>query len=212
MRRTAPLRPSLLAAPVCRLPAYFPAPSSSRMPATASMTSNWLATRAPWRTAIVAAGLLGLCQCGPTPAPPPPVSLTLATGGQGGAFYQLGRALSRLYSERLPGVTARFEPGGSGPNVDALEQGRVQIAFAQADVAYAAYRRGTGPTPQPHTSLRGIAVLLDEHGATGRCPGPAPFAASATCAVAWCRSAPGAAAVKHSRASCWSRTASASPG
>jgi TRAP transporter TAXI family solute receptor len=123
------------------------------------MTSKRRTLRAPWRTAIAVAGLLGLCRCGPAPAAAPPVSLTLATGGQGGAFYQLGAALSMLYTERLPGVTARFEPGGSGPNLDALEQGRVQIAFAQADVAYAAYRRGTGPTPQPHTSLRGIAVL-----------------------------------------------------
>src|SRR6188472_3460609 len=129
------------------------------MPATAVMTSKWGTRRAPWRNAVLVTGLLGLSRCGTTPTSPPPVSLTLATGGQGGAFYQLGAALSMLYTARLPGVTARFEPGGSGPNLDALEQGRVQIAFAQADVAYAAYRRGTDPTPQPHTSLRGIAVL-----------------------------------------------------
>jgi TRAP transporter TAXI family solute receptor len=87
------------------------------------------------------------------------ISLTIATGGQGGAFYPLGQELSRLYASSIPGVVTRVESGGSGQNVQSIEEGRAQVAFTQADVAYIAYRRGTETDRHPYAQLRGIAVL-----------------------------------------------------
>ena len=44
-------------------------------------------------------------------------------------------------------------------NVQAVQQGKADVAFTQGDVAYFAYRRGTEADSRPHTKLRGIAVL-----------------------------------------------------
>lgn len=89
----------------------------------------------------------------------PPIALTLATGGQGGAFYALGPVLARFWSEHIPALEVRTEPGGSGLNVEWLQDARADIAFTQADIAYAAYSRGTDADSRPHLQLRAIAVL-----------------------------------------------------
>ena len=39
---------------------------------------------------------------------------------------------------------------GSVFNVQAIEQGRADVAFMQVDVAYFAYSRGTDSSPRPH--------------------------------------------------------------
>jgi TRAP transporter TAXI family solute receptor len=88
-----------------------------------------------------------------------PTSITIATGGPGGTFYPVAVDLAQFYSRNLPGITAQLELGGSGANVQAVQDGRAQLAFAQADIAYIAYRRGTDADPRPFSRLRGIAVL-----------------------------------------------------
>lgn len=112
--------------------------------------------------ALVAVGALvavTVVRCSGPAETAAPTVLTIVTGGQGGSFYPLGLRLSQLYAEHIPGVVTKLETGGSGRNVQAIEDGHAQLAFAQADVAYAAYRRGTEAAPHPHTQLRGIAVL-----------------------------------------------------
>ena len=52
-----------------------------------------------------------------------------------------------------------MEAGSSGQNVRSVEEGRAEMAFTQADVAYAAYRRGADDAPHPFGQLRGVAVL-----------------------------------------------------
>jgi TRAP transporter TAXI family solute receptor len=44
-------------------------------------------------------------------------------------------------------------------NVDAIQRGEADLAFTQGDVAYVAFQRGTRTNAQPHTRLRGVAVL-----------------------------------------------------
>lgn len=97
--------------------------------------------------------------CQRPPSAPAVRTLILATGGVGGAFHQAGTELSRLVDDGRQGFRLTLIPGSSGANLDALQSGRAQVAFAQADVAYAAYRRGTDVVPTPHFQLRGIAVL-----------------------------------------------------
>jgi TRAP transporter TAXI family solute receptor len=88
-------------------------------------------------------------------------SITIATGGAGGAFYPVALELVQVYSKNLPGVTAQLQLGDSGANVQAVQDGRAQLAFAQADIAYIAYRRGTDADRRPFSNLRGIAVLWE---------------------------------------------------
>lgn len=103
--------------------------------------------------------VLLLAACGSAPATTPPFPLTIATGGPGGAFYPIGKALASLYASRLDGVRAEILTGGSTENVQAVEAGRAAIGFTQADVAYVAYRRGTENDRRPYSALRGMAML-----------------------------------------------------
>jgi TRAP transporter TAXI family solute receptor len=50
------------------------------------------------------------------------------------------------------------QTAGSLVVVSALQDGRGDFGFSQADVVYVAYRRGIEPNMQPHTNLRAIAV------------------------------------------------------
>lgn len=98
--------------------------------------------------------------CGAAPAAPAPATLTLLTGGTGGSFYPLGAALADIYTQRIPGIRAVAQSTvASVFNVQAVQQGKADVAFTQGDVAYFAYRRGTESDSRPHTKLRGIAVL-----------------------------------------------------
>tara|TARA_E500000318_G_scaffold74022_1_gene68674 strand:- start:272 stop:1306 length:1035 start_codon:yes stop_codon:yes gene_type:complete len=101
----------------------------------------------------------------------------IATGGVDGTYYPLGTAIANAIS-LPPGsppceegeecgvkdlVAAAQSSSGSVDNVNAVEGGLVNSAFAQADIVYAAYS-GTGPFSgqQPMTKLRGLAHLYPE--------------------------------------------------
>jgi uncharacterized protein len=98
--------------------------------------------------------------CSSDGAPEQRTFITIATGGTGGVYYPLGGTLAQVYSDRLPGVIASAQATvASVFNVQAIQQGKADIAFTQGDVAYLAYTRGTDSDPRPHTKLRGMAVL-----------------------------------------------------
>ena len=86
--------------------------------------------------------------------------ITIATGGTGGTYYPLGGALAQIWSTAIPGVNASAQSTvASVFNVQAVEQGKADVAFVQGDVAYFAYTQGTPAVPVPHTKLRAMAVL-----------------------------------------------------
>jgi TRAP transporter TAXI family solute receptor len=86
--------------------------------------------------------------------------LTIATGGTGGVYYPLGGALARIYSEQIPGVNASAQSTvASVFNVQAVQQGRADLAFTMGDIAWIASERGTDADPAPHGKLRTLAVL-----------------------------------------------------
>lgn len=117
-------------------------------------------TRPPHVRLRLAGLLLGaVIGCRPPASEPPARPLVIGTGGQGGAYYPISEALSEAWAASVPGLRPALQSGGSGQNVDAVEAGTADVAFTQADVAYAAYRRGTTARPSPFTDLRGIAVL-----------------------------------------------------
>ena len=104
--------------------------------------------------------VLAAAGCTATPAASVPVTLTIATGSTSGVYCPLGTSLARIYSARVPGVRAiAAQTGASLANVDALEAGTADIAFALGDTAYIAYTEGTRLNPAHHRRLRSIAVL-----------------------------------------------------
>lgn len=112
------------------------------------------------RVAVVAVLAAAPAACGPSAARPPVLQLTIATGGTGGVYYPLGGALAQIYTRALPGVNASAQATvASVFNMQAVDQGKVDVAFTQGDVAYLAWAQGTTGRPQPHTNLRGLAVL-----------------------------------------------------
>jgi TRAP transporter TAXI family solute receptor len=109
-----------------------------------------------WAALIVAVWLVA---CSP-PAAPRPMPITIATGGTGGVYFPLGDALARRFTEQIPGVAASaVATVASVFNMQAVEEGRADLAFTQGDVAYLAYTTGTSSNPRPHGNLRGMAVL-----------------------------------------------------
>jgi len=112
-----------------------------------------------WKVTAALAMLGMYAACRPA-KPTPATSLTILTGGTGGSFYPLGEELARIYNRAIPGMRATAQSTvASVFNVLAIEQGKAEVAFTQADVAYLAYSRGTESWGFPHGRLRGMAVL-----------------------------------------------------
>jgi len=108
-----------------------------------------------WPLAVGAA----LAACG-GPSPGGRTFITIATGGTGGVYYPLGGALAQIYTATIPGVNASAQSTvASVFNVQAIQQGKADVAFTQGDVATLAYEKGTEADPTPHANLRGMAVL-----------------------------------------------------
>ncbi|MEW6698178.1 MAG: TAXI family TRAP transporter solute-binding subunit [Bacillota bacterium] len=61
----------------------------------------------------------------------------IATGGTAGVYYPLGGAIAEILNKNIPGAnTTAQSTGASVANVNLLDQGNVQIAFVQNDIAY----------------------------------------------------------------------------
>ena len=101
-----------------------------------------------------------LSGCDRPPGASTPTSLTLATGSTSGVYYLLGTSLAQIYTSRVPGVRVTATTTGASPyNVQALDDGTADIAFALGDVAYLAYAEGSQLKSGPHRQLRSMAVL-----------------------------------------------------
>jgi uncharacterized protein len=89
-----------------------------------------------------------------------PQQIRIATASRLGVYERLGTALAQAYRTQLPDMTISvLETSGSVFNLLELEEGRADLAFAQADVAYLAFRNGLFGHAQPYERLRAIAVL-----------------------------------------------------
>lgn len=104
--------------------------------------------------------------------------LQIATGPTGGTYFPIGGLIGSVISFPpgarpcdkggscgVPGVMAVAQStGGSVANIDAIAQGRVDLALAQADLSHWAYN-GTGRYKNSGavTNLRGIAFLYQEN-------------------------------------------------
>jgi uncharacterized protein len=76
--------------------------------------------------------------------------LTLAAGARSGESYILGNALKTVVERHYPRIRIKLlETGGTVENLQMLEDGRAQLATAQADIS-------------PGTRARSLAVLYDD--------------------------------------------------
>ena len=101
----------------------------------------------------VAACCAAACTSTQADTPQTPVRIATTNGA-------IGRALTRLYNEHTSGVVASVTPPETSRfNLRALQQRSADVAVVRADLAYAAYGRGTPLHPHPHDRLRGIAVM-----------------------------------------------------
>jgi hypothetical protein len=105
--------------------------------------------------AVVCLAAVSAC-AQPAAEPSAPVRLLLASRPTGPAL----QSLVDHYNAKLPHLKVSQQgTGGSVVVVSALNSAEGEIGMAQADVVYAAYRRGTEAAQFPHTNLAAIAVL-----------------------------------------------------
>ena len=89
-----------------------------------------------------------------------PPTIRMSAGVPTGTFGPFSEALVRGYARLLPELRiALVDTPGSVRNLEAFENGTVDLGLAQAGVAYMAYH-GRGPTSdRPMRNIRGVAVL-----------------------------------------------------
>jgi uncharacterized protein len=98
--------------------------------------------------------------CEQPSAAPMRQTIRIGTGSLLGNYYAVGTALARTFSLAMPDVDADVKvTKGTLSNLDALQNGTVDIAFSYADVAYAAYVGGPPEQRRPFTSLRALVLL-----------------------------------------------------
>lgn len=89
--------------------------------------------------------------------------INIATGGTSGTYFPLGGALADILNKNLPGVNASAQStGASVANVNLLNQGKVEIAFIQNDIAYYAANGTEMFKDKKVAGLQGLATLYPE--------------------------------------------------
>ena len=112
------------------------------------------------RALVFAVVVLVTGACKPAETEAPVHRIRIATGFPSGVFFPLGNALATIYNETVPSVYASAEPtAGAIFNVNAIQEGSMDLGFSLADIAYTAHTRGIALDPRPHTRLRGIAAV-----------------------------------------------------
>ena len=86
--------------------------------------------------------------------------IRISAGVPTGTFGPFSDALVRGYARLLPDVRIEFvDKPGSVRNLEALEEGSVDLGLAQAGIAYMAYNGRLLEVPRPLRNIRGVAVL-----------------------------------------------------
>jgi TRAP transporter TAXI family solute receptor len=102
--------------------------------------------------------------------------LRIGTGDVGGVYFRIGGILANVFSDPgyntdcsenglcgVPGLIAISQATeGSVQNMELLEEGALEAALGQADVAYWAYHGEELYAGSPHQSIRGLANLYSE--------------------------------------------------
>jgi uncharacterized protein len=89
-----------------------------------------------------------------------PVTIRLSTGFATGNFRPFSEALVKGYAQLMPDVRIQqVDTSGSLDNIQALEDGAVDIGLSQAGIAYMAYNGRLRESVRAMRGIRGIAIL-----------------------------------------------------
>lgn len=89
--------------------------------------------------------------------------INIATGGTSGTYFPLGGAIADILNKNIPGCNASAQSTGAAvANVNLLQQGKVDIAFLQNDIAYYAANGTEMFKDKQVKGLQGIATLYPE--------------------------------------------------
>ncbi|MAK56604.1 MAG: C4-dicarboxylate ABC transporter [Pusillimonas sp.] len=116
---------------------------------------KWLAALALAFTAAVSA---------PTLAQKPQF-INVLTGGQSGVYYPLGVALSQIYAQEIPNAKATAQvTKASAENMNLLQAGRGELAFALADTVSDAWNGSKeAGFPNKLDKLRGLSATYNNY-------------------------------------------------
>ena len=88
--------------------------------------------------------------------------INIATGGTAGTYYPIGGAIAEIINKDVKDVSANAQStGASVANINMLNDGQVELAIVQNDIAYYAIN-GTEMFEKKVENLRGIASLYPE--------------------------------------------------
>lgn len=89
--------------------------------------------------------------------------INIATGGTAGTYFPLGGAIADILNKNIPGANASAQStGASVANINLLQQGKVDLAFVQNDIAYYAANGTEMFKDKKVAGLKGIATLYPE--------------------------------------------------
>lgn len=89
--------------------------------------------------------------------------INIATGGTSGTYFPLGGAIADVLNKNIPGCNASAQSTGAAvANINLLQQGKVDIAFVQNDIAYYAANGTEMFKDKKVSGLKGIATLYPE--------------------------------------------------
>ncbi len=123
------------------------------------------------RRGTTAAALAALCLtvlAAPTPGQAaqsgtiPPMQLKLMTGPQGGSWSPLGGAIAELVQKEMPGVTVAVLPGAGIANVKAIQAGRADLGFGNANSTADGYA-GRAPFESATKEVLHVATLYNQY-------------------------------------------------
>lgn len=91
--------------------------------------------------------------------------ITVLTGGTSGVYYPLGVALSKIYSEAIPGAKTSVQATkASAENLNLLQAGRGEVGFSLGDaVAHAWAGNEEAGFKQKLDKLRGLAAIYPNY-------------------------------------------------
>jgi TRAP transporter TAXI family solute receptor len=89
-----------------------------------------------------------------------PVTVRFSTGFPTGNFRPFSEALVKGYARLVPDIRVQaVDTPGSVRNIEAMQEGTIDIGLAQAGIAYMAYNGRLRESTKPLRAIRGIAVL-----------------------------------------------------
>lgn len=91
-----------------------------------------------------------------------PVALRFMTGPQGGSWIPLGGAIAELIQKEIPGVTVTVTPGAGIANVKAIEAGKADLGFGNANSTADAIA-GRKPFDAPARNVRHVVTLYNQY-------------------------------------------------